>query len=392
MKSLRREIGLVLHSLRDLFVRILPNFSQTGTYKYAFLVHPRNDKDIYRKYPALKILPPKFMTNILRWYWPVRLSNVTGLKSQKDGKEVQGFIFAIPLTARQMLEDRGFALKKILQAVILAKKSGAKIIGLGGLTSSLSKGGLDIVSQIKGINVTTGHAYTAYNVTQTFLSIFKIFDLDKTKALVAIVGAAGSVGSTSAKIIAREGFTNLMLIDMERKKDQFPSLIDEIKRFDQNISISISHRIQDIEKADFIITATNAPEALIKNQDVKPGAVIVDDAQPSDVAPEVLTRKDVLVLEAGIVHTPDVFSHFNFNLKDKNDNFCCMAEVLILASINHDEHYVINRATLKHVDEISEAGKKLGFRVAEFQNFNESISQDKINRVRMIARKTWNLN
>ena len=44
-----------------------------------------------------------------------------------------------------------------------------------------------------------------------------------------------------------------------------------------------------IKEAEFIITATNAPEAVVTSEDLKSGAVIIDDAQPSDVSPEDLS-------------------------------------------------------------------------------------------------------
>ena len=105
---------------------------------------------------------------------------------------------------------------------------------------------------------------------------------------------------------------------------------------------------------------------------------MIDDAQPSDVAPEVLKRPDILVIEAGVVNTPHIDNHFNFNLKNKHDNFCCMAELLILASHEWSSHYVINRASIEQVDEIVELAKPLKFQPAHFQNFNESISQDRL--------------
>lgn len=383
MSKITKSARLVFQGIGDFFVRILP-INSVPDYRYAFLVHPRNIKDVYRKYPFLAVLPENITLRFLRHYWPVTVSKITGLNSRITGKEIPGFIITIPLTARQMMEDRRLALKRIIQATKLAEKKGAKIIGLGGLTSSLSKGGLDLLDKTN-ICVTTGHAYTAVNVTNNLFELSAILKADKTKTQIAIVGAAGSVGSTSAKIIARAGYVNLLLIDVERKKDQFPNLINELKELNSLCSVKTSHQIRDISSADFIITATNSPEALVKSEDVKPGAVIIDDAQPSDVSPEVLHRDDALVIEAGVVHTPNINSHFNFNLKDKFDNFCCLAEVMLLASNEHAEHYVINRATLKHVDEISVLGKLLGFRIGEFQNFNERIHRDKIERVATIA-------
>ena len=115
---------------------------------------------------------------------------------------------------------------------------------------------------------------------------------------------------------------------------------------------------------------------------------MLDDAQPSDVDPEVLIRDDVLVVNAGVVHTPDIRSHFNFGLADARDNFCCMAEVLILAAQEWQDHFVIGRgADLKLVDYIAELAKDTNFRLAEAQNAHGFIPKEKIKRVITIMRK-----
>jgi predicted amino acid dehydrogenase len=223
------------------------------------------------------------------------------------------------------------------------------------------------------------------------LKLADFFGTNRKTAVLACVGAAGSVGSTTAQLLAREGFTHFILIDREHKRQQFEHLVAQIQRLNSHAHISLSHRIADIATADFIVTTTNAPEAVVHSKDLKHGAVVVDDAQPSDVAPDVLTRGDVLVVEAGVVHTPDIHNHFNFNLKDRFDNFCCLAEVLILAANEWDKHFVINRATLELVDRIAAWGKELGFRVAEFQNFNESISRERLEKMRGIIQERHEL-
>jgi predicted amino acid dehydrogenase len=374
---------LFAQSIRDLLTRILPDVSKKDNYRFAFLVHPRDFNDVSRKYKVFRSLPQWTVIFFTRYFWPVVLSEVTGLYSNGTGKELKGYIITIPLTARQMLENRVLALRRIIQAVKLAEKKGVKIIGLGALTSSLSKGGLDLIGKTK-INITTGHAYTAYNVTQNLFRLVDYFSVDKKTVSVAIVGAVGSVGSMSAQLAVRQGFLNFLLIDQERKRHLFVDLLENLRKINPQVTLEISHQIKDIQKCDFIITATNAPEAIIRSEDLKPGAVVIDDAQPSDVHPEALKRSDVLVIEAGVTHTPNINSHFNFGLKDKHDNFCCMAEVLILAANEWDEHYVINRANLKLVDKISTMGNRLGFRLAEYQNFQEKITLEKLVRMKQI--------
>jgi predicted amino acid dehydrogenase len=352
--------------------------------KFAFLVHPRDLSDVFKKYPLLNILPNRLVEYFLIKFWPpVFVAKITGLKSKKEGIAIDGCVISIPMTARQMVENRELASRKILKAAIYAKKLGAEIIGLGALTSSFSKGGLDLIDNVD-VHITTGHAYTAYNVTKNVFELCNILELDKRKITVAIVGAAGSIGSTSARILARAGYRNLLLIDLERKHHFFKELASDLLKSNPAINVEFSHQVRDVIKADIIITATNAPEALVKLEDLKMGAIIVDDAQPSDISKEVFDCDDVLVVSAGVVHTSGVETHFNFGLVDKYDNFCCLAELLILAAHKWDNHYVINRATLESVDEISAWGSDIGFKLGKFQGPKGLISSERINKVKML--------
>jgi len=381
---LNREFKLLIHSLRDFFLVYIPDhLASKNKYRFAFLVHPRNVTDVYRKYPISKFLPRSILESLLTLYWPVVITKITGLISQRKKEAVEGYIISIPLTARQMIENRALALKKITRAIMLAKKLGVRLIGLGGLTSSVTRGGQDIL-HINGIGITTGHAYTAHNIRQNLLELISIFEFNREKIILAIVGAGGSIGSTSAILAAHSGIRNFILIDVSRKNNRISDTLNSLTRINPNIDVFISHKISDIKNADIVIAATNAPEALIKSDDLKSGAIVLDDAQPSDVDPEVLKREDVLVVEAGVVHTPNIHNHFDFNLKSKNDNFCCLAEVLILASQEFRSHYIINRPTIEQIEDIAVLGNKLGFRIASFQNFQESISENKIKNIQTI--------
>lgn len=380
LKSLKSMISALYDGLQLLGV----SFSRPD-YSYVFIVHPRGHKDLYRKFPIFKYLPASCADWFTLHFWPITVSEVTGLTSKKSGRSIRGYIITIPLTALQIIEHRSVALQKVRDAIMLGKAKGAKIFGLGGLVSSISKGGLDLLD-IDNVLITTGHAYTGYNVTRNVIKLTEDLALDPAKLKVSIVGAAGSIGSISAQILARAKYKHLHLVDLERKRDLIEKLVPALLTINPGIEISISHQIHTINDSDFIVAATNAPEALIRADDLKSGAIVVDDAQPSDVADDVLERDDVLAVEAGVVHTPSINSNFNMGLKGRNDNFCCMAELLVLASQEWDTHYVINRATLEHVDQISEWGKGLGFELAAYQNRKELISQEKINKIATIKK------
>jgi predicted amino acid dehydrogenase len=339
-----------------------------------------------RRFPFLEKMPIWLRLSIQRHFWPITVSNITGLVSTK-GDEVHGYLISIPMTAAEMLKDKARARRHIRRATRLARNKGAKIAGLGALTSSLSRGGLDLVD-IPGISITTGHAYTGHTVTKTLLARLKEVRVPYESSLctIAIVGAAGSVGSISAEILASKSVKNLLLVDLERKMDAVHSLREKLTSRHPELTVECSQDMTTLKRAVGVITATNAPDALIRSEYITPGTILVDDAQPSDISPELYDRDDIVVLEAGAVYTPGISSNFNMGLADKYDNFCCLAEVLILASRKHTHNFVVNRATLKDVEHIKEGGEALGFTLARPQNELGLVSQDKIAHVGELAR------
>jgi len=360
-------------------IKIDKNLKMNNNYKFAFLVHPRDNRDIFRKFPFLKYAPRWFLTLIERYLPPVIVSKITGLKGS-DNKDIEGYIISIPMTAPRMLIERDRAVKQIRKAVKIARKKGVKMIGLGALTSSLTYGGKKL-TDIQGISITTGHAYTGYNVTKYIFQIAEENNIVLDKITVGIVGAAGSIGGISAKILARAGVNKLILIDLQRKSDKVKELVDGLSG-----KVVMSTNLDDLKECHFIIAATNAPGALIKSSHVSPGTIIVDDAQPSDVADNVFVRDDVVVLEAGAVHTPGIKSNFKMGLHGDDINYCCMAELLLLSHVYHEGHYVTGFPTLEYVDEMQKLGDELGFKLAPYQNmygiFNKKQMQSVCNTLR----------
>lgn len=375
---------------RDLFLQLFPVYLHKEEYRYGFLIHPRDERDVITKYPFLSIAPYWLIRFFTRWYWPVVVTKVTGLTSIKSKQKLDGYILTIPLTTKQILKNRPLAVKRIRQSITLAKRMGIKIIGLGALTASVTRGGEDLLD-IPGIWITTGHAYTGYNVTQNLFTLEDVFTIDKEKELIAIVGAAGSIGSISAEIIARRGYKNILLIDVPRKKDRVEETQQNIKKLFPDVHTQIAYDVSAIREADFIIAATNTPEALITANMLKPGAVVIDDAQPSDVAHDVLERPDVMAVEAGVVSTPGISSNFNLGLKDKFDNFCCMAEVLVLAANEWKSNFVIKKTTVEFVDQIVDWSNALNFKLGAFQNRKELIQQEKIDAVARARKRRYNV-
>lgn len=333
--------------------------------KFAFIVHSRYRDDIVRKYQFLKYLPNfliDFVTFNLR---PIKVSKITGLIDKNLNEEIFGIIIGIPMTARQLLENRSVALRRIIQAVNKASNLGAKYIALGAMTSSLSRSGLDIIDNIpKDISITTGRTYTAKNICDYVVYYTGKFNLDISKTVIAIVGAAGGIGSSVAINLSRKGYRNFILVDLERKLSNLYGHIEKMNNYSNSLNVESTHKLENISKAKFIIAATSSPEIVIKSSDVNSGSIIINDAQPSDIDPWIIeNRKDVIVVEGGVLHTNSIDCHFNFGLHHKNDIFSCLAEAILLTYQNINGHKSIREMDLELLKEFEDVSVDLGFKI-----------------------------
>lgn len=376
MSALRVAYALLLDALVVTIPYIL---MPRRPYGFAFIVHPRDRRDIYRKVPFLRHAP-EFLQRMFEYYWfPARVSRITGLKDH-NGSLITGYVISIPMTAATMLRHRKQSLRQIRRAVRLARNYGARIVGLGALTSSLTHGGIQL-SDIAHVAITTGHAYTGHTVAETLLSFAKMSAHPLAVHRIAIVGAAGSIGSVTAELLVRAGVRRLALIDVPRKRERVEALMHKLSAHAPEGLFEVHASLDILIQASFIVTATNTPDALVRNGHVAPGTIIVDDAQPSDVAPELLERADVVVAAAGAVFTPNIKANFPMGLQGAEDNYCCLAEVLILAHQRRSDHFVLDRPTLAMVDYVAETGRKLAFHPAIHQNSRGHIEHAHIHRV-----------
>lgn len=129
---------------------------------FAFVIHPVDPKeDVARKYPRLAKALPTGLVHFLSRYWPpVCLSHITGVRSEATGKEIEGWLLACPLTARQVLKLPIRAVyNKIIATGRLAQRLGARLLGLGAFMSVAGDAGVTVARALD-IPVTTGHSFT----------------------------------------------------------------------------------------------------------------------------------------------------------------------------------------------------------------------------------------
>ena len=360
---------------------------------FAFIIHPiQIKKDVSRKFPLLgKILSERQINFFSRYFPPVYLSEVEGIRSEATGRELRGWLIACPFTPPTMMAlPVETVYKKIVACGQMAEALGAKILGLGAYTSVVGDAGKTIAERLE-IPVTTGDSYTVTMAVEALREAARVMELPMREATVAVVGATGAIGKTCALLLAGE---SARLILVGRSAEPLQTLREQCEG--RSAQVSASTDVSAIYEADLILAVTSAVHAVIEPQHLKPGAVVCDVARPRDVSRRVAAeRDDVLVIEGGMVEVPGAPDfHFDFGFPPRKA-YACMAETMALALEGRYEDYTIGKEiTRGQAEEIGEIARRHGFRLSGFRSFEQPVTEAQIAAVRERAaqnRRTWAL-
>lgn len=356
------------------------------TEKFAFIIHPLSVQDVARKYAFTRYLPPALVEWAMKFKDPMVVSHVTGIRAT-NGKEAEGWLIACPLTPHQLVtlpEEEVW--KRLVKAAHLAEAEGAGIMGLGAFTSVVGDGGKTLAERVK-IAITTGNSYTVATAVQGAQQGAEMMDIPADQAVVAVVGATGSIGRTCARLMARK-YPKIVLVG--RRQDRLETLAEEIGNESPSCVVTVSTSVaESLLEADIVVTVSSAVDAIIQPENLKSGAVVCDVARPRDVSVRVAKeRDDVLVIEGGVVQPPgDVDFHFNFGFPP-GMAYACMSETIALALAGRYESFTLGKdVSVEQVDEITAIAEGLGFRLAGFRSFERALDDAAIARIRENARR-----
>jgi predicted amino acid dehydrogenase len=344
------------------------------------MIHPiDSQRDVARKFPLLGRLPPRVIDYFSRFFPPVLLSHVVGIRSEESGREIEGWLVACPMTPRRMLAvPLASAYRKVVQTGKLAERLGARILGLGAFTAVVGDAGRTI-SQGLSIPVTTGNSYTVAVAVEASMEAAGHMGLEPAQSVAAIVGANGSTGRACAQLLAGK-VKALMLIgrNLDRLRD--------VKRQAESLGAraTTTTNLQDIREADIVLCMTSSIEPLVRPESLKSGAVICDVARPRNVSRRVISeRDDVLVIEGGVVEIPgEVRFGFDFGFPPRQA-YACMAETMLLAMEGRYECFSLGREiSLDRVEEIAQLARIHGFRLSGFRSFERVLDNAEIDKIR----------
>jgi predicted amino acid dehydrogenase len=362
-----------------------------GINRFAFVIHPLDIRFIHNHplFRWTRYLPDGLVEPIAAYIPPLYVSRITGGKSPSTGQKIEGYLFALGATPRQMMKHgERFTYERLNIAARMAERKGARIMGLGAFTSVVGDAGITVAHE-SDIAITSGNSLTvAATLEAAKQAAIKMGAKDLTKGKVMVIGATGSIGSVCARLLA-QAIYDVVLVSIEPEK-----LIDLKRRIQEETPgsrVAIATRADGLlEDCDLIVTATSAfGQRILDITQCKPGAVICDVARPPDINPaEAALRPDVLVIESGEVLIPgDVDFGYDIGLPPKT-SYACLAETALLAMEGRFEDYTLGRnISIERVKEIYRLFKKHQFQLAGLRSFGKYITDEDVAKKRALADK-----
>lgn len=343
--------------------------STTAPRRFAFLVHPRADvaADMARVWRPFGRVPEG------AWQWAMRRLPLPAQPfatiRRSGGAEVEGWVVAVPVGARQLLaEDRSWVVGRIEAAVDRAESLGATIVGLGALTAPATGAGR-LLRERPGMSFTTGNAFTAYLTVEGLRRLLPA----APGGHIAIVGATGSVGSCVVRLLADEPLgTDLTLV--ARGQRRLDDLAAEVRA--TGLAVRTATTMDAVRDADLVLVLTSAADALLGADHLKRGAVVLDDTQPRNTDPALQReRPDVLVVDGGVAAIPGVDLRGDIGLP-RGLAYACLCETMLMA-FDGVEGSAVGQASVDHALRMRDAARRfahLGFSLADPLSFGRPIS------------------
>jgi len=370
--------------------------------RFAFVVHPLSQEFIKKGFPIPKNTPKFVMDKVetLAAHMPpmvyCKMENIVS----PTGAEAEGWLISVGGTPKEMLaRSPEFTYRRLLHAAKIAEKLGAQIMGLGAFTKVVGDAGVTVARRSR-LPITTGNSYSASGALWAAADAMRRMNLvsirkgdKRVPAKTMVIGATGSIGSVSARLLAM-AFDEVVVAgrDMKKLEELKASILQDTP--DAKVVCSTNYD-ELLGEMDMIVTSTSgAGKKILDITKVKPGCVITDVARPLDLPPEeVAKRPDVLVIESGEIELPTKVKGLKSIGLPPNVIYACLAETIVLALEGRFEVFTIGRDTeWEKVKEIYRLGLKHGMKLSAISGVKGVYSDKDIARVVTLAKKarlTW---
>jgi predicted amino acid dehydrogenase len=230
-------------------------------------------------------LPDDEIKDILPWIPPrtvchVDVGSVMGAKAR--GLYIDSFIPPDRLETAYMHDN----VARVRGAAAYAIKAGAKIVSLGGFSSILIEGNLDLLNMDQlperhDTVFTTGNTLTVGFIVQGIQKMCALEGRDIRRSTLLIVGATGDVGSGCARCLAP--IVRRVLLSA-RNVERLRRLASELEA--EGVQVEIATDLQQFSAdADVVICAASLASPSLLLGRIAPDAIVCDAGYPKNLSP-----------------------------------------------------------------------------------------------------------
>lgn len=347
--------------------------------KFGFIAHPTSVA-LKRQVKLLDLFDRNlaeqdrgYSPDIWRWRNLVPFADFGRIVSAR-GAICEGIVHYMPLTAEEMLAQPRAIAQRVIEGVDSLKAQGAQLVGLGGFTAIVGNRGLQTLERT-GVPVTTGNSLTAYAAYRNVLESMQRLEVKPEDSEVAVVGYPGSIALAIARLLGRDG-CRLRLIhrggaeQARQGLEYLPQALRERVRLSNDIEPCY-------DEVRFYVAATSSG-GIIDPYRLAPGTVVVDAALPRDVMPYRRDRRDILIIDGGLVSagTSLRFGAESMGLAPKKFLNGCLAETLVLGLEGRAEAFSIGRELPEDkVLEIGQLAESHGLFPSPMASYGERLTQ-----------------
>jgi predicted amino acid dehydrogenase len=315
--------------------------------------------------------------------------------SRATHTSVSGSLLIATFLPEMLLKERKRVVGKVEEAIQLADRRGATVGALGGFTSIADNAsGALVARSATSTRMTNGTAATSIMTIEGVEVLCRETGLDLGDAVVAIVGATGSIGRTCAAHF-RSAVRTLVLTGKNQRK--LSAFFGDWAGPSSNV-ILMTDNAQAISQADVVVFVTSATKPICGEEAFKPGALVCDVGFPKNVVSANQERDDIILYAGGLARPPsELRLRAVLGLPGDDMIYGCFAEAIAIAmegcieccAASPDD---IMPVTLKI---IKAALFKHGFALPPFMNTRKTYTADDFARVRALrrpaSRQKWTL-
>jgi 3-acetyloctanal aminotransferase len=274
------------------------------------------------------------------------------------GARCEGDLRYLPHTAEDLLRRATDAVEFVVGQVRDLERSGAQLVGLGGATSIIGNRGLSTQRRVD-VPLTSGNSLTTYSAHALLRSVIERLGRQPSDVEVGIVGFPGAIGLAMARLLLDDG-CRLHLV--HRKGRVRPEQLLDPLPADARDRVTVGDDVAACLRRTRLIVAASSTGGLIEGDDLQPGSVVVDVALPRDVLRPRRNRRDVLILDGGLVSATDEVTLDGMDIATTEQINGCLAETVVLALENRAESFSLGRELdPDRVREIGELARRHGF-------------------------------